>query len=1010
VTIFAGAVTDLDGDDPPDTMTAGFSWQFTTLEAQAPGFVLINETDADTGGSDTVEFIELYDGGVGGTDLSGLVIVFFNGSDDLSYEAIDLSGQQTDANGYFILGNAAVPGVDLTFPNNALQNGPDAIALYAGTAANFPNGSLLTANGLLDALVYDTADPDDPALLSLLNPGQPQVDESGRGSGEAHSNGRCPDGSGGQRNTASYLQNQPTPGATNDCMVDDSPMVTNVSPGPSATAIPLNAKVQINFSEPVTALDAWFTINCTNSGIHTAVVSGGPQEFLLTPDVSYQPNETCTISIVATAIHDLDQDDPPDTMVANYNWQFTTAGVVAADSILINEADADTPGSDIAEFIELYDGGRGNTSLSGLVLILYNGTDDAVYHALDLNGYQTDAAGYFVLGNNNVPGSGLVFSNGLLQNGPDAIALYAATAAGFPNGTPLTAHGLLDAIVYDTADPDDDGLLVLLNSGQPQVDEDGRGAAEVDSNQRCPDGSGGPRQTTGYVQNRPTPGAGNDCTFDGAPAVASVSPLPAAGEVPVNTEINVQFSEAISPSGTWLTMNCSSSGNHTATPSGGPQSYSIQIEPPLHFSESCTITILASGITDLDADDPPDTMTADFSWQFTTVAAQAPDFVLINEVDADTEGSDMAELIELYDGGVGHTDLSGLVLVLFNGFDDRSYRTFNLSGYQTDASGYFLLGNPAVATADLTFANGQLQNGPDAVGLYVGTAADFPNGSLLTTDGLLDALVYGTNEDGDPELLALLHPGQQLVNENGRDAKDIHANQRCPNGSGGPRITETYLQNMPSPKSANNCVLDAAPTIIDVTPPPNANDVALDVVLTVRFNEPIELSDNAFLLDCTSSGSQNVMAEGGPIQYTLIPPYHLVAGERCDVTSYAAAITDLDNDDPPDHPTADFSWSFTTLDLPPLTAAFTHNGPVPIGQTSIFTSTATGPGTLTHTWYFGDGSAAANGSHVTHTYAIPGVYTVTLTLNNGFETATATMSYTVTPRIFYLPVQILPDQ
>ncbi len=39
-------------------------------------------------------------------------------------------------------------------------------------------------------------------------------------------------------------------------------------------------------------------------------------------------------------------------------------------NIIINELDSDTPSTDMLEFIELYDGGVGNTSLDGLVVVL----------------------------------------------------------------------------------------------------------------------------------------------------------------------------------------------------------------------------------------------------------------------------------------------------------------------------------------------------------------------------------------------------------------------------------------------------------------------------------------------------------------------------------------------------------------------------------------------------------------------------------------------------------------
>jgi predicted extracellular nuclease len=184
--------------------------------------LVINEVDADQTSIDDAEFIEIFDGGDGGTDLSGLVVVLYNGSDDASYTpAIDLDGFSTNGDGFFVIcGDAAnVPGCDLDVSpdTNLVQNGADAVALYAGEAANFPNDTPLTSDGLLDALVYDTNDGDDPGLLVLLNSGQPQVNEGGQGEKDLHSNQRCPNGFGGQLNTDSYFQDTPTAGGFNNC-------------------------------------------------------------------------------------------------------------------------------------------------------------------------------------------------------------------------------------------------------------------------------------------------------------------------------------------------------------------------------------------------------------------------------------------------------------------------------------------------------------------------------------------------------------------------------------------------------------------------------------------------------------------------------------------------------------------------------------------------------------------------------------------------------------------------
>jgi hypothetical protein len=181
-------------------------------------------------------------------------------------------------------------------------------------------------------------------------------------------------------------------------------------------------------------------------------------------------------------------------------------------SVVINEVDTDTPGTDAVEFIELYDGGIGNTSIDGLVLVLYNGDDEASYGAYDLDGYSTDANGYFVIGDPDVPN--VAYSTGFsatsddIENGADAVALYWTDATDFPNDTPVTSANLIDAIVYDTGQPDASGLLDVLTPGQAQIDENGQGDKENHSNSRVPDG-GTQLDTSTYVQQIPTPGTSN---------------------------------------------------------------------------------------------------------------------------------------------------------------------------------------------------------------------------------------------------------------------------------------------------------------------------------------------------------------------------------------------------------------------------------------------------------------------------------------------------------------------
>jgi len=188
----------------PLALAAGDSNHFTSVQ------VTLNELDADTPGTDVAEFVELYDGGAGGVDLSGLTLVFFNGATDTSYAAFDLDGFSTLPQGFFVAGNAGVPTAGVIFNSNTLQNGADAVALYLDDAASFPNGTPVTNIQLVDALVYGTSDADDPELLAVLAPGGIQVDENGLGTGTLVSMQRC---------GAVWGLAAPTPGSAAACGV-----------------------------------------------------------------------------------------------------------------------------------------------------------------------------------------------------------------------------------------------------------------------------------------------------------------------------------------------------------------------------------------------------------------------------------------------------------------------------------------------------------------------------------------------------------------------------------------------------------------------------------------------------------------------------------------------------------------------------------------------------------------------------------------------------------------------
>jgi endonuclease G len=308
---------------------------------------------------------------------------------------------------------------------------------------------------------------------------------------------------------------------------EGAPSVTGTTPANGAANVGIHSTIVVNFNESVSATASAFAIDCAGD-VQTFTQTASPAaSFTLTPQSPLPAATSCSVTVSASQITDTDVIDPPDAMAANHVFSFATANAPPAGvgNVIINEIDADTPGSDVAEFVELYDGGAGNTPLDGLVLVFYNGNGDVSYAAFDLDGYVTNASGYFTIGNPGVPNVDLTFdpgTTGFLQNGADAVALYVGNASDFPIGTSVTTVGLQDAVVYDTDDADDDGLLVLLNAEQPQVNENGGGSGQTQSSQRCPNGTGGPLNTSTYSQASPTPGAANVCTPPPSPQTSPV--------------------------------------------------------------------------------------------------------------------------------------------------------------------------------------------------------------------------------------------------------------------------------------------------------------------------------------------------------------------------------------------------------------------------------------------------------------------------------------------------------
>src|SRR5439155_13150441 len=106
---------------------------------------------------------------------------------------------------------------------------------------------------------------------------------------------------------------------------------------------------------------------------------------------------------------------------------------------------------------------------------------------------------------------------------------------------------------------------------------------------------------------------------DAAPSVSNTTPSNGATSVALNSNVSVTFSEAVNAPSAAFSISCATSGSHTFALSGGPMTFTLNPDSDFVNSDVCTVTVTAAQVTDQDTNDPPDSMTGDYVFSFTTV-------------------------------------------------------------------------------------------------------------------------------------------------------------------------------------------------------------------------------------------------------------------------------------------------------------------------------------------------------------------------------------------------------
>ncbi len=279
------------------------------LPAAAQADVFINEIHYDNAGADVGEAIEVV--ATGGEDLTLYRLVRYNGNGGAAYpntQGDPLTG------GSPVTCGAQVQTVVVNYPVDGLQNGsPDGVALVGpgDVVVQFLSyeGTFTASDGPAQGMTSQD--------IGVAEAGSAPVGTSLQLGGGPGSSYAAFAWNGSATATFGACNNGQTFGAP----VDNPPDVTTTVPADGATGVAVTSPIVVNFTEAVLVDPEGITITCGGNP-QTFGLGGSGASRTLTPNPALPFSSTCNVTLLASAVTDLDGDQDP--MPGDVGFSFTT--------------------------------------------------------------------------------------------------------------------------------------------------------------------------------------------------------------------------------------------------------------------------------------------------------------------------------------------------------------------------------------------------------------------------------------------------------------------------------------------------------------------------------------------------------------------------------------------------------------------------------------------------------------------------------------------------------------
>jgi methionine-rich copper-binding protein CopC len=756
--------------------------------------------------------------------------------------------------------------------------------------------------------------------------------------------------------------------------VDAPPSVTATTPVNGATNQALNSNISITFSEPVDVTGNWFQVVCTTSGtrnVADTVVTGGPTTFTINPNVDFTSNETCTVTVFAAQVSDQDTNDPPDNMTADFVFSFGTADTAptVTNTTPTNGATNQTTNTNITvtfsepvnvagNWFQIVCGSSGTRNVADTVVTggpsvftINPNVDFSAGETCTVTVFAAQVTDQDAIDPPDNMAANFVFSF-TTETAPSVTATTPTNGATVvPNNTnisvtfsePVDVTGNWFQIVGATSGTRNVADTVVTGGPttftiNPNVDfANGELVTVTIFAAQVSD------QDTGDPPDNMAANFVFSFTIDQAPSVTATTPTNGATNQSLNQNVSITFSEPVNVAGNWFQISCTTSGVRNVADTvvtGGSTTFTINPNADFTTSETCTVTVFAAQVTDQDAGDPPDNMTANFVFSFQTIDA-APTVTNVTPTNGAINQPTNTDLTVTFSEPVNVGATWFTIACPTSGARNvaATVVTGGPTTFTINPNVDFAPGETCTVTIAAAQVTDQDANDPpdqmaanfvwsftmDAAPSVTSTIPT--NGATQVANNTNISLTFSEPVNVTGNWFQIVgatsgtrNPADTVVT-GGPTTFSINPNVDFANGElvtvtvFAAQVTDQDSNDPPDNMLANfvfSFTIDVPPTVTSTVPTNGTINVPKASNIVINFSENVTATTSSFTIECPTPGNLQGFAVSGSNsnQITLNPTSDLPVGVICTVTVIANQISDADSGDPPDNMDANFVFSF----------------------------------------------------------------------------------------------------